>query len=167
MLKSWIFILLGISPLIGTLPADHPIHIALAEIHQNKETNRLEMSIKIFIDDLEDALALQGYNQLYIGTEKEHKAVDTIIHQYIRQYFRISQQQKSIDFDWVGKELSDDYMAIWCYLESDPLTTDHNIDVQFCLLMDLYGDQKNILHAYLNSGNNIHKIFTFRQCKRF
>lgn len=125
------------------------------------------MSIKIFIDDLEDDLALHGHRHLNIGTDKEAHHADSIIHQYLIQYFKIHEQQRPIKFNWIGKELSEDLMAIWCYLESDAIDDSAHLTFDYCILMNLYGDQKNILHAYLKGGKNIHKIYTFRQCKRF
>ncbi|MEO5907159.1 MAG: DUF6702 family protein, partial [Saprospiraceae bacterium] len=50
---------------------DHDIHISLSELRFNEETHSFEVSIKIFIDDLEKALKKDGATDLYIGTNQE------------------------------------------------------------------------------------------------
>ena len=51
---------------------DHDIHVSVSEVTWKSESASFEVSIKIFIDDLETGLTKEGQGTgLQIGTEKE------------------------------------------------------------------------------------------------
>lgn len=144
----------------------HPIHLSLCEINFNPNSQKLEIGLKLFIDDLEDAIRLQGNPTIYIGTKKEKPIADSLIFDYISQRFEIIHGETSLSFEWVGKENSQDFMAIWCYFETEALSqTYQSIQFKNCLLMELFGDQKNILHANLSPLKDQHHLFTQRHCR--
>jgi len=143
----------------------HPIHLSLCEIHLNPTTQKLEISLKIFLDDLEEALMLQGSPSLYLATPKEIAGADQKIFEYIKSHFTILEQSNRIPYHWVGKELSEDLSAVWCYFESEKVNQVKAVNFKNCILMELFGDQKNILHAYLGKHEKRHELFTQRQCK--
>lgn len=156
--------------LFGLLPMKsandlHPIHLSLCEIHYNTNSQKLEISLKIFLDDLEEALMLKGHPSLYIATPKEIASADEKIFDYVASQFYITEGPKSISYQWVGKELSEDLTAIWCYFESEKINQIQELKFKNCILMELFGDQKNILHAYLSKSEKRHELFTQRQCK--
>lgn len=150
----------------GEGKAVHPIHLSVCEVKLNPNSHKLEIGLKLFIDDLEDAIRLQGKPAIYIGTEKEKPIADSLIFDYIRQRFEIIQGESPLSFKWVGKENSEDFMAVWCYFESEALSLPYqSIQFKNCILMELFGDQKNILHASLSPLKDQHHLFTQRQCR--
>jgi len=99
----------------------------------------------IFIDDLEVALAEKGVSKLYIGTEKEDTTADLHISEYIAEHFKLKGDDKSLQPQFLGKELSKDLAAIWCYME---VTLDQELeqmDISHNLLMEVFADQKNVI----------------------
>lgn len=144
----------------------HPIHLSLCEVKLNPTSNRLEIGLKLFIDDLEDAIRLQGNPAIFIGTKKEKSIADSLIVDYIAQRFNVFHGETALAFEWVGKENSEDFMAVWCYFESEPLELPYkSLQFENCLLMELFGDQKNILHASLSPLKDQHHLFTQRHCR--
>ncbi len=130
----------------------HPIHIAKCQMEHNPQSNKLEITLHVFLDDLETSMRNAGAPKLNLGTKKEIDSIDAYLIDYLNQHFQIEQQQTPVQLNWIGKELSDDLFAYWCYFESEPLQSKTTLDVRFDLLMDLYRDQQNIL-SFVNSKN--------------
>ena len=140
-------------------PVDvHPIHISNCELRFNEGSSTFQVSLKMYIDDLEVAIKNEGYPLLNLGDTKEDIQADEYLHSYIDKYFTIEIDGKKWKSQFVGKEISDDYLAIWCYLEySGDLVRAQKFVLTNRVLLDLYNDQRNIMDIRMNST---HKAFT-------
>ncbi len=134
----------------------HEFHLSKTQVHFNSESKALEVSLHLFIDDLEDAMALEGVDSLYIATTKEHPKADLKIEKYIEDYFQVTVDGQQVEFNFLGKEVSDDLFAIWCYMEATDIVNPEAIIISNHLLINLYDDQKNMLSF---SGPEIKKYF--------
>lgn len=123
----------------------HDFHLSKAEIHFNAESQSLEISLHLFIDDLELAIRNQGMANPYISTSKETANADSLISVYLNQHFKIEVDGKLVNLHFLGKENSDDLLAIWCYLEGEQIADPRTIKLQNRLLVELFDDQKNIV----------------------
>lgn len=138
----------------------HDIHVSLCELRWNEEAQAFEVSIKIFIDDLELALGKEGAPGLFIGSTKEPKETDAYIAEYLRKNFRIDVDGKSLTPQFLGKEISEDFLAVWCYIEfpadisrSAKCTLTNNV------LLNIYDDQRNIMDIRMNKSHKEYTIF--------
>jgi hypothetical protein len=136
---------------------DHDIHVCLSEVRYNTASASFEVSVKVFIDDLELALGKSGINNLYIGTSKEVAAADDHIAAYLEKHFRISINDKSLHGTYIGKEVADDYQAIWCYIEFAAPPAPKTCSITNDVFFELYDDQRNILEARMSTS---HKAYT-------
>ena len=148
LLLQGLFLLLG-SPV-------HDLHLSKTDIHYNNQTSALEVTMHIFIDDLELAMQQQGMDDLFIATEREHDDADSLIQRYLSTSFEVAINGEKQPFQFLGKEESDDLMAIWCYLEKTEITELHSIAIKNSLLTEIYADQKNMVSFM---GNGIKKFF--------
>ena len=57
-----------------------------------------------------------------------------------------------LEYNFLGKELSDDLSAIWIYLEVTRVVNPAVVTVEFEVLFELYSDQKNILSFQVDRG---------------
>ena len=65
----------------------HKFYVSLTEMRVNEENKTIEISIRIFPDDLDKAISeIYGINPQII-TEIEHKNADAWINEYIQQRF--------------------------------------------------------------------------------
>ncbi len=124
---------------------EHDLHLSKAQVHYNANNSSLEVSLHIFIDDLEAAMALVGMDSLYIATNKEHPKADSLIAEYLEQTFVIAVDGRPVPFNFLGKEESDDLIAIWCYLEGLSVPPPAEVKITNQLLVDLYDDQRNMV----------------------
>ena len=96
----------------------HDIHLSKCLLEVNESDEAVQISMHIFIDDLEEALRRQGADNLYICTEKEAEEAETHIFDYLQAQFRIELDGQEKAYEFIGKEPSEDLMGVWCYLEN-------------------------------------------------
>ena len=58
-------------------------------------------------------------------------------------------EQFEVEYYFIGKETSEDLQAIWCYLEITNIEAVESIVVENNLLMEMFADQKNIIHIMM------------------
>jgi len=127
----------------------HKFYVSISEVNHNTETAALEISMKIFTDDLEAALEADTSEKLWIGDpEREVITTDSLLAVYFgkRLTFNINGEEREAVF--IGKELEAD--VTWCYLEIQDIPAVKSVSIDNRILMELFDDQKNLVHIYAN-----------------
>jgi len=130
----------------------HEFHLSNTEVRYNEEESSIQITTRIFIDDLEEALGKLGHKSLFLCTEKEPENGDDLVEEYLRNNIRIYVDEKHYDFEYLGKEISDDLIAVWCYMEIYETIPQNRIEVENNVLLEDFDDQKNIVKIKLDSG---------------
>ncbi len=133
----------------------HEFHSSLAEIHYNTASKSLEVSLRVFSDDLSEALTKENKRTVRLD---ESAAVDPLIKQYLIKHFALLDSKNSQKpLIWVGKEITVD--VVWLYFEI-PLAEDMNgLKVQNSVLFELFEDQVNIVNV---NYKNQKKTYLFK-----
>lgn len=150
-------------------PVLHDFHISKCNIEYKPDEASLQISLQMFIDDLEVALKEQGHDSLYIGTAKESELSNEFIEAYIVQKLKLKANEKELeDYSWIGKEISEDLTSLWCYIEIDSIEELHSLHLKNEILLEIFPDQKNINkilvpghkqnHFMSQNGNNEKKL---------
>lgn len=122
----------------------------------NPQTQHMEITLHVFIDDLQEIIEKSGSPELFLATEKEIPLADSFIHEYIKDNLIVVNEKDTLELSWVGKELSDDLLAFWIYIESDDLFESRGMTIQYSVLQDLYDDQQNILNVIKSNGEEVY-----------
>jgi hypothetical protein len=126
----------------------HPIHISRSEINYDTDSRSLQVTVHVFIDDLEDAMVLSNLPNPKIGAKSELKNSDQLIFEYIKEKLLIyNGTNETLKFNWIGKELGDSPLALICYLEIENVPSVKGISVKNDIIMDLHNDQVNIVET--------------------
>ena len=137
---------------------DHDVHISLCELRFNEQSSSFEVAIKIFIDDLELAMRKEGVANLYIGTPNEKENAGDAIASYLNHHFSIEIDGHKLAPVFIGKEVTDDQLAVWCYVEyKKDLSGADKCVLTNRILFDLYADQRNIMDIRMGQS---HKDYT-------
>jgi hypothetical protein len=123
----------------------HAFHISKTEMTFQPAQKSVQVTMHIFIDDLEKGLEKQGQSKLFVGTEREQKDVNTLIFNYLQKNLSIQLNGKKVNYEWVGKETTKDRQALWVYLEIKNIRAVRNISVENRVLTEIFDDQKNIV----------------------
>ncbi len=128
---------------------EHPLYISICEIEHNTHTAALELTFKIFTDDLETALEDQGVGKLRLGTDREMENADEYIRRYLEKNVVIQVDGGSVALGYLGKEVEMD--VAWCYLEVQGVPSIQTMTVSNTLLFELFEEQTNIVHISANN----------------
>ena len=129
----------------GVKAGDHDFHVSKCLVEYNEGEQALQMSLHLFIDDLEEALRRQGADKLFICTNKEDEQAEQYILRYLKQHFRFEVNGQERDYTFIGKEVSEDLAAVWCYLEIADVSGLKNLQVSNSIMMDVFDNQKNLV----------------------
>lgn len=123
----------------------HPFYVSICQIDHNPEAKSLEITFKIFTDDLEKALEAQGTGKLYLGDPREAQEADRYLYNYLKNQVVIVVNEDTATFRYVGKEVELD--VTWCYVEIPKVPEVKTITVTNRILLEIYEDQTNLVHV--------------------
>ena len=129
----------------------HKFYVSLSEIRYNTETERFEVSMRIFPDDLDRVLLERSGIHTQLATEMEHKSADSLLMVYLLEDFSIEVNGALLELDYLGNEPESD--AIWCYMESSKVVAPESITVRNAILTEYFPDQVNIIQVYHGKWN--------------
>ena len=121
----------------------HEFHISHTSMYYNENSDSLEITIKVPIEDLEKSLDIKDQKPLGIGTNKELESIDKKINTYIKKNLKLYFNGKNIEYQWVGKEIDDNLEEIYLYFE-----------VQDCTQTDITSKIKIYNTVFFNINNN-------------
>ncbi len=142
---------------VSTASQRHDFHTSLTEMQVNAKEKTLEVTLRVFTDDLEKALtrAAPGQKIRLAVNDKNDEGID----RYVKQHFILTNAKgERKPYRYLGKEFESD--ATWLYLEipfAEPLT---GAKLQNDVLCDLFNDQTNLVNL-LGAGER--KSFIFNQ----
>lgn len=125
----------------------HDFHVSRARIEYAAEQQEWQISLHVFIDDLEAALEEKGSKDLHLGTTKESAQADVYLERYLRPYFKLLDGEQELSWEWIGKETSEDLTAFWIYLYIPNAPRLDRLTVQNKILLDRYDDQQNMVQV--------------------
>jgi len=126
----------------------HDFHLSLTEITHNEEKRTLEVSIKLFTDDLLVALQKAGAPKMELGTEEEPPQANEYIESYLKAHFKLTVNGKPAEFNYLGKEAELD--ATWCYVEVKNVRQVQSLEVQNSFMLEAFEDQTNMVNLNMN-----------------
>ena len=134
----------------------HDFHTSLTEIHHNAKDRAFEISIRVFSDDLETALARANNGQ---KIRVDAANADPVIERYIRGKFWFAGADKQRRaFTYIGHETEGD--AQWIYLEMPFSEQFRGGLLQHSVLTEVFADQTNLVNLRVGGQK---KTFVFRQ----
>ena len=128
----------------------HDFHLSRSEINYDTPSSTLQVTVHIFVDDLEKILAKGGKKNLRLGRDNEAAEADQAIADYLSQHQVLSGGGKVLKPSFIGKEPSEDFIAFYCYLEYEVPAGIKEVIIKNNILTELYDDQKNMVQVTKN-----------------
>lgn len=141
---------------ISAMAVVHPFFVSVIEINHNATDKSVEMSIKIFTDDLEGALRKVGNTKVDLLIPTNKAVNDKLITDYIRQKMMVTIDGKATKLEFVGYEVKKE--SVWLYFEIDNIATLKKVDINCNLLYDFEQKQINIFHVKANGKEESYKL---------
>ena len=141
----WGSTLMLVFSLAGAAARPHDFHVSITEINHNAQRQSLEVTIKIFSDDIERSFRALGAGELRLGDAKELPNADSLLFAYLQNRLTIKVNGKAKSSTWVGKEVELD--ALWCYFEIKDCADFHALEATNRILTEVFQDQANVMHV--------------------
>ncbi len=127
------------------LDSSHKFYVSIYQINYNQKDKRLEITSRIFIDDLNAALKLKYNKKTYLATKEESKEDIDLMKKYISDNFtiRINGISKTINY------LSNENQAnvFICYFNIKDISRIKTLEIKNTSLFDLNSEQQNIIQT--------------------
>jgi hypothetical protein len=124
----------------------HRFYLSLTEVRIDTKKQTLDVSCKLFTDDLEDLLVKKYGKKIDIATNTKNKEVQTLLSKYVTENFKINIGGKLMTLNFVGFEAETD--ATWIYLETVPFKEKGKVNILNTLLYDYLPEQSNMINFY-------------------
>jgi hypothetical protein len=124
----------------------HPIHISVTEITYSEKDKALQITARIFIDDLELAIRAQRKEpELDLIEPKNGLTTEKMVSDYVLQHLVVKLDGKVQKMNVLGMEREDP--ALVCYIEIEGVKKFKTIEVKNDFIMETHDDQSNIVHV--------------------
>lgn len=124
---------------------DHDVHLSKSEVNYDTKTQSLQVSISLFLDDMEVALAARGIKDAKLFSGHEVDNAEQIIARYLAEKLRFELDNKEYTASFIGREISEDLSAMWCYIEVERIASNQLLTVTNEIFMEIYDDQKHVM----------------------
>ena len=140
-----------IYPLIGILFlslsafAFHKFYVGVFQVNYAAEKKMLQITSRIFIDDLNNAMEKKYHKKTFVGTDKETQADVDLLKKYLSEHFsiKVNGQSKTITFLSKEEEAGD---VLVCYSRIQNVDKFKTLEIANTILVDWNSEQQNITH---------------------
>lgn len=122
----------------------HPFHASITQANLNLETNNLEITVRLFTDDLGAAIG----EEILIGKEQT-KEQNLKINDYLKPKLNIFPAKgKRLELQEVGQETEFDITFVYFEIQNFPKVKE--FEISQIALFDQFDDQTNILNLIID-----------------
>ena len=124
----------------------HPVHISVTEINYSEKDKALQMTSRIFIDDLELSIRrdIQDEN-LDLLKPGNGRTTDQLVSAYLAKHIKVKVDGKQVQQKYLGSEIED--VAIICYIEIPSIKKLKTVETRIDVIQETHADQSNLVHV--------------------
>ena len=134
----------------------HPYHVGSVEFNYNSKSKTFEITGKLFLDDLENALKDKYGVAVHFNDPKYQPQINELLKKYFQEYLKLKVDNRFLTLNYIGYE--EDSEAVMIYLESEVTPAPKKIETAVSLLYNIYEDQMNIIHVVVNGKRQSEKL---------
>ncbi|MEZ4839451.1 DUF6702 family protein [Flavobacterium sp.] len=142
--KCFLYFLIVLSLAVSSFEM-HKFYVSVTQINFAQDKKTIQISSRIFIDDLNNALAKKHKKKFYIGSTKESDEEVQLLKNYINENFSIKVNNKSKQMVYLDKELEDDVIIVYQVIRN--ISKINSLEIKNTLLFDFLPEQQHIIHT--------------------
>ncbi len=136
--------------------SSHPIYVSVTEIEHNPKDKTLEISCKIFTDDLEKTLRETYKTKVDLLQPKDKKAMDRLISDYVQKHLLLKVDGKNAALQFIGFEQEEE--GIISYYQVNDISALKKLEITDNILFEYKKEQMSILHVTVNGKQQSTKL---------
>lgn len=130
--------------------AVHKFYVSVTQIDYVPSKKRVEITSRIFIDDLEKGINKRFNKKVNLTSTKELPEAEELIKTYLKEKIKVSINKKSQNIEFLAREVEGDVLILYTKIAiSKKINT---FEIYNSLLTEVYADQQNIVHTNINSN---------------
>ncbi|HEY6974959.1 MAG TPA: DUF6702 family protein [Chitinophagaceae bacterium] len=126
----------------------HPFFVSMTDINYNSKEKELEISVRIFTDDLENTLRKYHSTDLDILHPADIRQMNSFVNDYIQKHLLLNVNGSSAQMSFLGYEEQSE--SIWSYFEVKSINNVQKLNITNSLLHDYNTNQVNMIHVKAN-----------------
>lgn len=134
--------------------AVHKYYLSITHIEFIQKDETIQITMRLFIDDLQFELNNMNHNEIELGTDREPKHIDSIYADYTSKHFFIEVNEHPKNITFLGKEYVDDMVVF--YLEILKIQKINQLNIENTLLTNSFSEQENIVKLNINEELKSH-----------
>lgn len=123
----------------------HPLHVSVMEIAHDTNEKELEITLRVFTDDLETAIRNQLNQPEVTILEPIGSTTDKLTWAYLQGKLNVTLDGKKQVLKYLGHEKDEDAMVF--YIQVQPVKAWETIELKNSVLTELYSDQSNLVNV--------------------
>lgn len=127
----------------------HRFYVGIYQVDFVPQKKRLEITTRIFMDDLNDALTKAYKKQTNIGDQKETPEDVALMKKYLSDKFKIYLNGQYKNFNYHSHEQENN--VVICYLTIKDVAKISKIEIENSILTEIHEEQQNIIQ-FNNNG---------------
>lgn len=127
----------------------HKFYTAIYQINFEPKKKMVQITTRIFIDDLNEALEIKFHKKTFLGSDDETAEDVNCLKKYLAEKFtlKINGQPKPMTF--ISKEIEENIMI--CYLKCPDISKIVTLEVHNSIITEIHSEQQNIIQANFNN----------------
>jgi hypothetical protein len=122
----------------------HKFYMAIFQVNYAPEKRMLQITSRIFVDDLNLALEKKYGKKTFLGADKESADDQEMLKKYFAENLQIKVNGQSKSVVFLSKEL--DSNVLICYCRVTDISKLHSVEITNTILTHWNSEQQNILH---------------------
>ena len=123
----------------------HKFYIAIYQIEYAQEKKMLQITSRIFIDDMNEVLEKNYHKKTHIGEKNESAEDIVLMNKYISDKFSIKVNGQNKPFQFVSTEVENNILIGYYKITDIPKIK--TLEVKNTILIDLFPEQQNIIQS--------------------
>jgi hypothetical protein len=157
MKKTITYLTLGLLFLTLTSFELHKFYMAIYQINYASEKKMIQITSRIFVDDLDKALEKKYHKKVALSVQKIDTEDLILLKKYLSENFSIKVNGKPKPIQFLSSELDSDVLI--CYSNVKEISKINTLEIYNNVLTDWNSDQQNITHITTN-GTKRSILFT-------
>lgn len=157
-----IYPFLGVLFLLFSAFTFHKFYVGVFQVNYAAEKKMIQITSRIFIDDLNSGLEKKYHKKTFIGTDRETPEDVDLLKKYLAENFAIKVNGQSKAITFLSKEVESNDVLV-CYSRIKEVEKFKTLEILNSVLIDWNAEQQNITHI---SAFNTKKSVLFTESSR-
>ena len=152
MKKRILIVFFGLLFLTLTSFSVHKFYVALYQVNYAPEKKMLQITTRLFIDDLNNALEKKYQKKINLGSEKETEEDLNLFKKYFAEKFSVKVNGQTKTLLFLSKEMEGDVLI--CYFSIKDIHKINTLEIYNSVITDNISEQQNIMHFNVSGVKN-------------